>query len=208
MMVDHITALLALLMEDPLRSAAISRIRKRYIPEDASYILSQWEPHIQLPPSHPLAKADLAKDHTLAMLQATYTTPELEARDTHALTNLVYVATTVETFILFTAVTLREEEMAILTPYHPHPISGLLALPPITNGALATVFTLPSRLTRLSAADPLQPHYSSIRITIFRATHQIMTILSPLFLSPPRWSKMLPSATGHPCPRMSLLAKV
>ena len=41
MRVDHVTALLALLLEDPLRYAAISLICKRYSPEDSSYIWSQ-----------------------------------------------------------------------------------------------------------------------------------------------------------------------
>ena len=41
MRVDHITALLALLLEDPLRSAALRLLCKSYTPEDSSYILSQ-----------------------------------------------------------------------------------------------------------------------------------------------------------------------
>jgi hypothetical protein len=70
MRVDHITAMLALLMEDPLRFAAISLICKSYYVEDATYIWSQWERHIHFPPSHPLAEANLARDSILAMLQA------------------------------------------------------------------------------------------------------------------------------------------
>ena len=111
MRVDHITALLTLLLGDPLRSAAINLICKRHTLEDATYIWSQWEPHIQLPPSRPLAEGNLARDDILAMLQATYTAPELAARNTQALTDLVSVAIPVETFILFTAIALREEEM-------------------------------------------------------------------------------------------------
>jgi hypothetical protein len=74
MRVGHITALLALLLEDPLRYLAISPICKSYTPKDSAYIRSQWEPHIQLPPSHPLGEGTIAKDHILTMLQATYTT--------------------------------------------------------------------------------------------------------------------------------------
>jgi hypothetical protein len=114
--VDHITALLTLLIEEPLRFAAISLICKRHTPEDASYIWSQWEMHIKLPPSYPLAEANLARDHTLAMLQVAYTTPELAARDTQALTYLVSATIPVETLIVFTAVTLREEKIVIHTP--------------------------------------------------------------------------------------------
>jgi hypothetical protein len=61
------------------------------------------------------------------MLQAAYATPKIAARDTKALTYLVFVAIPVETFILFTAVTLREEEIVRHTPSHLHPISGFLA---------------------------------------------------------------------------------
>ena len=71
--VDHITALLALLLEDPLRFAAINLICKSYSEGDANYIWTQWVPHIQLPvftcaPSHPLAEGNLAMDNILAML--------------------------------------------------------------------------------------------------------------------------------------------
>jgi len=46
MRVDHITALLALHLEDyPLRYAALRLLYKSYTPEDSFYILSQWEPH-------------------------------------------------------------------------------------------------------------------------------------------------------------------
>jgi len=113
MRVDHIIALLALLLEDPLRSTATRLLCKSYIPEDSSYILSQWEPQIQLRPSHPLAEEALARDHFFTMLQAAYTTPELAARDTQAPTDLVAVAIPVETFALFTAVTLRKEAMVV-----------------------------------------------------------------------------------------------
>jgi hypothetical protein len=76
MRVDHVTALLALLLEDPLRSAAINHICKSYSEGDASYIWSQCDPHIRLPPSHPLAEANHASDSILALVQATYTAPD------------------------------------------------------------------------------------------------------------------------------------
>jgi len=75
MRVDHATALLALLLEDPLRSAAINLVCKSYSEGDTSCIWSQWEPHIRIPPSHPLAEANLARDSILALLKATYTAP-------------------------------------------------------------------------------------------------------------------------------------
>ena len=106
MRVDHITALLALLLENLFRSVAIGLICKPYTPEDASYILSQWEQPIQFPPSHPLAELDLARNRILAMLQVAYTNPEPSTRDPRALTDLVFVAIPVETFNIFTAVTL------------------------------------------------------------------------------------------------------
>jgi hypothetical protein len=185
MRVNHITALLALLLEDPLRYAAINLMCKRNSPEDAAYIWSQWEPHIQLPPSHLLAEADLARDSILAMPQAAYTTPEPIARDTHAPTYLVSMAIPVETCILFTAITLREEEMVTHTPPHLHPISGLLAFLSLAYGALATVLALLGLLTRQRVVDPRRPHDSSSRLTLVRAFHQSATLLSPLSLPLP-----------------------
>ncbi len=41
--VDHITALPALLLDDPLRSTTIGLICKSYSKEDAVIIWSQWE---------------------------------------------------------------------------------------------------------------------------------------------------------------------
>ena len=81
------------------------------------------------------------------MLQAAYTAPEPPAKDTHALTYLVSMAIPVETFIILTAVTLREEEMVIHTLPHLHPISGLMAISPLSNGALAADPAQPSLLT-------------------------------------------------------------
>jgi hypothetical protein len=135
--VDHITTLLALLLEDPLCSITIGLVCKSYPADDAAYIWTQWELHIQLPPSHPLAGNELAKDHILAMLQAVYTAPEPGARDIQALTDLVSVAIPVETFILFTAVTLQEKEMACHTPTSSPPIYGSRILPLLTPGATA-----------------------------------------------------------------------
>ena len=92
---------------------------KKYKPKDTEYIRSIWEPHFQLPPSHPLSEGNLAIDQILTMLQTAYASPEAAAGDAHALTELVSVAIPVEIFITYTAVTLREKEMVILTPPPP-----------------------------------------------------------------------------------------
>ena len=47
------------------------------------------------------------------MLYMEYTTPELAAGDAQALADLVALAIPVETFILYTVVTLQEEKMAV-----------------------------------------------------------------------------------------------
>ncbi len=106
---DHITTLLALLLEDPFRSTTISLICKSYSKEDAVYIWSQWESRIQVPQSYPLAGNIIAKDRILAMLLIVYTVPEPAAADTRALTDFVSVAIPVETCRLFTIMTLQEE---------------------------------------------------------------------------------------------------
>ena len=146
MRMDHIPTLWALFLEDPLRFAAINLICKHYAPQDISYIWSQWEPHIQLPLSHPLAEADLSRDRILAMLQATYTAPEPTARDTQTLTDLVSVAIPVKICILFTAITLREEEMVTHTPSHRHPTSWRLALLSLTYVVFDAAFALPGHV--------------------------------------------------------------
>ena len=92
------------------------------------------------------------------MLQATYTAPEPAAKDTKALTDLVSVAIPVETFILFTAITLREEDLVTHTPPHRHPTSGWLALLSLTYGALVAVIALPSYLTGHRVVDPRRSH--------------------------------------------------
>ncbi len=43
---DHITGLVALLLEDPLRSTPIGLICKSYSKEDAKIIWSQWESYL------------------------------------------------------------------------------------------------------------------------------------------------------------------
>jgi hypothetical protein len=143
MRVDHINVQLALLLEDPLRSAAVILICKSYSAGAATYIWSQVKPHIQLPPFHPLAEANLARGNILAMIQAAYTAPEPATKNTQTLMDLVSVAIPVEIFILYTAITLREEEMVTHTPLHRHPTSGWLTLLSLTYGALAAVLALP-----------------------------------------------------------------
>ncbi len=104
--VDRITALLALLLEDPLRSTSIGLIYKSYSKEDAEIIWSQWASYLQVPRSHPLAGDGLARDRIITMLQTYYTTPEQTAADAQALTEFVSVAIPVETLIFFTTITI------------------------------------------------------------------------------------------------------
>jgi len=183
----------------------ISLICKSYNPEDSSYIWAQRELHIQLPPSHPLAEGDRSRDHTLTMLQATYTTPEFVVRDIMVLPNLVLVAIPVETFIFFTAVTLIEEETVIHTPPHLHPISRSLALLPLLNGAFATVYALTRLLIGQRFVDPRRSHDPLRRHALLGTSHQPSTRLSPP--PPPRRSKLSPCATRYPFTGLSLLAR-
>ncbi len=66
--IDHVTALLALLRGDLLRSTALHLLYQSYAPVDATYIWAIWEPHIRLSTTHPLAEGTLARDRFLAML--------------------------------------------------------------------------------------------------------------------------------------------
>lgn len=136
--VDHITVLLALLLEDPIRSTAIGLIIKGYSLVDAEIIWSQWEPHLQLPPSHPLAGPGHVERQIMAMLQAVYTTPETATQDILGLTDLVSVAIPVETFILFTDLTLHEEDMVRQTSPHSPLTSVCVPSPTLTPGTPAT----------------------------------------------------------------------
>ncbi len=76
MRLDHITAMLALLLESPLRSTTLHMLYRSYTPENSTYIWSIWEPHIRLTSTHPLAERTLARDRILAMIQMEYTNPE------------------------------------------------------------------------------------------------------------------------------------
>ncbi len=121
MRVDHITALLALLLPQPTRGVVVNLLCKAYSPENATHIWAQWEPYFHLPLSHPLAEGTRAKDCILTLLQTAYTTPDMSSRDIHALADLVPSAIAAEIFILFTTITLREEEMMI---YNPHRLNS------------------------------------------------------------------------------------
>ena len=132
------------------------------------------------------------------MLHTAYTTPELATRDTQAFTDLVAVAIPVEPFILFTAVTLREEEMVIYTPSHLHSIHWLLAILPFINGVLATVFAPLGLLTGHFFAGPRRPRDPLIRLSVLGVSHQASTMLSQPALFLLRREKLLSSATSHP----------
>jgi hypothetical protein len=64
------------------------------------------------------------------------------------------VAISVKTLILYTAVTLREEEMVTRTPSHRHRASGWMASMSLTYGIFDAVFTLPSHLPRHGVKNP------------------------------------------------------
>ncbi len=121
-------------------------------------------------------------DHILAMVQASYTTPEPAGRDTQALTDVVSVAIPLETFILFTSVTLREEEMVVYTPSYRHPIPGMSTLLPFINGALATVFALTCLMVGKRVMDPRRSYDPLSQLSSFGASHQPSTRLSPFSL--------------------------
>jgi hypothetical protein len=61
-----------------------------------------------------------AKDIILAMLQMVYTDPNIAARDIRGLTDLLASAIPTETFILYTVITLRDNDMVTntLSPHH------------------------------------------------------------------------------------------
>jgi hypothetical protein len=79
---------------------------KSYTPQDSAYILSIWEPHVRLPPTHTLAEGILARDRICPMLKMECPIPEHASGDAHALNDLVTEAIPMETFILCTYVTL------------------------------------------------------------------------------------------------------
>jgi hypothetical protein len=60
-------------------------------------------------------------DRIIAMLQMQCPTTEHATGDGHALTDLVAYAILVETFILYTDVTLHEDEMVVLIPSNSTP---------------------------------------------------------------------------------------
>jgi hypothetical protein len=83
---------------------------------------------VRLSTTHTLAEETLGWDHILGMLQMEYPTPEHATGDAHALTDLVAGVILVETFILYTVVTLWEEGSGgtypILPPLHTHVVDS------------------------------------------------------------------------------------
>ncbi len=73
--VDHISALLALLLEGPYRSSSIDLLHKSCTPEESLHIWTAWEPHVRPPLSHPLAERTLARDRVMDIRCMDYTTP-------------------------------------------------------------------------------------------------------------------------------------
>ena len=76
----------------------------------------------------------------LDMSHVDYISSKAAAGDTQALTDLVAMSILVETLILYTVMTLHEEEMAVHTPSYPHPLLGLLVFFSLNHGAIAATF--------------------------------------------------------------------
>ena len=92
------------------------------------------------------------------MLQMECTTPKQAAGDDQARIVLVAVVIIpVETLVLYTDVTLQEEEMAAHIPFYPHPIPRLLTFMPFINNALVVILAFSIYLTRRLLEGPRRP---------------------------------------------------
>jgi hypothetical protein len=151
------------------------------------------------PPSHPLAEGTRAKDCILTMLQTAYTTPDMASRDIQALTDLVTSAIAAETFILFTTITLREDEMVIHNPHRLHSRVGWLAISPLTYGALAAVSAPSGYLEDIHEPNPSRARYSKGCLSAIAWTpFQRMNSLSPIPLPILRGFRLLTGPSRLP----------
>ena len=127
------------------------------------------------------------------MLQMAYTDPVIAARDIQALTDLVAAAIPIETFILYTVLTLRENDMVTNNPSPPYcpydsmtqrvltpndmpaspPSSGQLRGRPITP---TLRYTAHRRVATTCGTTPqLETSYSSLSTTLRRYCHRHST---------------------------------
>ncbi len=112
----------------------------------------------------------------------------------------------VETFILFTAVTLQEDDMAVHTSAYLPSIPLLLALLPFINDPLAVMFALSRHLIGHSFADPRRLPDSVFRLPSLEASYLALIRFNQPALLPLSGLPLPPNPFGHHPPGMSPLA--
>ena len=102
-----------------------------------------------------------------------------------------------ENFILYMAITLREEEMMTRTPFHRYPASGWMASLSLTYGVSDAVSALPSHLTGHGVKDPRRSQDPPIKLTLLLESLQPATSHSPISPLPTRIFTRSPRAVNR-----------
>ena len=104
------------------------------------------------PPIPPSSGGGSRQGHHSHYASTFYTTSEQVAADAQALTDFVSVAIPVETFILFTTLTLQEEEM--VRQALPNPPTSVLGILTPKHGAPLAIVASPGRQTTTKSLNP------------------------------------------------------
>jgi hypothetical protein len=139
---DHISDPLDLFIEGPFQDAVIAILAPGRTLEEAATIWAVWEPDIQPPLTHPLTTGTQARDTVLAMLCMEYNMTENAEVDCLAHLDFIVASILHETLTAQTAVTLTEEEMAVVLHPFAYLSSLYITIRLLITGALATILSL------------------------------------------------------------------
>ena len=95
---DHITFLLALVLEGELQEAAIQLLMQARTPEQASVIWDSWKGYFHPPPGHPLEAKHAIREVVFAELLPAYKTKAAGAKAAKALLDIIGDAIHLEAF--------------------------------------------------------------------------------------------------------------
>ena len=139
---DHISAPLVLLIEGPFEVEVQALLTPGRTLRKAASFWSAWEPHIRPLPTHPLISGTKARDTVLAMLCMEYNMTENAEVDCLAHLDFIVASILHETLTAQTAVTLTEEEMAVVLHPFAYLSSLYITIRLLITGALATILSL------------------------------------------------------------------
>jgi hypothetical protein len=130
---NHISALLALLVEGAWGETVTQLISEPMLRKKASTIWNTWRPYLSHPPFHPTGEAAV-KEEMIGLFASAYTFPPTAAEIAKSIRDYPMAALTTAAFTEYTSITLEEDPVQVTNTHARSPcLTDPSVMPSPTN---------------------------------------------------------------------------